>query len=238
MSSTRFELFQVAHHARGFELEDVDGLATAEGLEGACVVEGDVAELHRGGLTGADEAECLGDNGQIAQPEDIHFEQADFGQRGAFVGGHQGVFVFGGALQGHNRIERIARDHDATGVGAHVAHPAFDFLGPVDDLLDLAARVVELAELGGLELFGLGEGVFEGQIRIGWDEFGDAVDLVEGDVEGAADVTDSGFGPKGTVGDDLGSVFAAVFVGDVIDDFAAARVGKIDVDVGHFEAFT
>ena len=129
----------------------------------------------------------------------------------------------------------MARDDDTTGVGADVAHASFDLLGPVDDLLDLTARVIELLELCGFEFLGFGEGVFERQVGVGRDEFGDAVDFVEGDVEGAADVTDGGFGAEGAVGDDLGGVFAAVFVGDVIDDFATAAIGKIDVDVGHFE---
>ena len=84
-----FEFLEVTDHASRFELKDVDGLAATEGFEGTRVVERDVAQLHRRGSASADEGEGIGDDGQIAQTEDVHFEEADFGEGGTFVGGHQ-----------------------------------------------------------------------------------------------------------------------------------------------------
>ena len=179
-----------------------------------------------------DVAQGFGHGRQIGESEDIHFEQADFGQRGAFIGGHQRVFVFGSTLEWYYFVEGIAANHHATGMGADVAHAPFDALGPIDDLFGFVARFVELFEFGGFF-----QRIAQGDIgRIG-DEFGDAVDFRQRHIEGATHVTDGRFGAQCAVRDDLGGIFTAIFGGNIIEDLATAGISKVDVDIGHLEPF-
>ena len=68
------------------------------------------------------------------------------------------------------------------------------------------------------------------------DQLGEAVDFGEVHVEDAADVLDGGARAQGAEGDDLRDLLAAVLLGDVLDDFAAAARAEIDVDIGHADA--
>ena len=63
------------------------------------------------------------------------------------------------------------------------------------------------------------------------------VDFAEGHVERAADVLERRLGAERAEGDDLRDLLAAVFLGDVLDHFAAAIGAEVDVDVGHADAF-
>ncbi len=80
------------------------------------------------------------------------------------------------------------------------------------------------------------DGLLQRDVQLGRHHLGDAVDVGVRDVHGAAHVFDGGLRGHGAEGDDLGDVVAAVFLRDVLDDFAAAVHAEIDVDVGHGHA--
>ena len=80
------------------------------------------------------------------------------------------------------------------------------------------------------------DGLLQRDVELGGDHLRDAIDVGVGDIHGAADVFDGGFGGHGAEGDDLRDVVAAVFLRNVVDDFAAAVHAEIDVDVGHGHA--
>ena len=83
---------------------------------------------------------------------------------------------------------------------------------------------------------GIFDGLLQRDVQLGRDHLGDAVDVGVRNVHGAANVFDRGFRGHGAEGDDLRDVVAAVFLRDVLDDFAAAVHAEIDVDIGHGHA--
>ena len=80
------------------------------------------------------------------------------------------------------------------------------------------------------------DGLIECDVELRGDHLGDAIDIGVGDVHGAANVLDGGFGGHGAEGNDLGNVVAAVLLRDVVDDFAAAIHAEIDIDIRHGDA--
>ena len=68
------------------------------------------------------------------------------------------------------------------------------------------------------------------------NELGDAIDFAQRDVEHARHVAQRGFRAQCAVGDDLRDILAAIGAGDIIENFAAPRVGEVGVDIGHFKA--
>ena len=80
------------------------------------------------------------------------------------------------------------------------------------------------------------DGLLERDVELCGNHLGDAVDVGVGNVHGAANVFDCGLGGHGAEGDDLRDIVAAVFLRDVVDDFAAAVHAEIDVDIGHGHA--
>ena len=73
--------------------------------------------------------------------------------------------------------------------------------------------------------------VLELDVQRGGDHLGDPVDVGVGDVHRTANVFDRCLGRHGAEGDDLRHIFPAVFLGHVIDHFAAPVHAEIHVDV-------
>ena len=86
------------------------------------------------------------------------------------------------------------------------------------------------------QLRGIFDGLLQGDIELGGDHFRDAIDVGVGDIHSATNVFNGGFGGHGAEGDDLRDVVAAVFLRNVVNDFAATVHAEIDVDVGHGHA--
>lgn len=129
-------------------------------------------------------------------------------------------------------IEGSVADDDAGGVDADVAVDAFEFEGVAPEVRVGGGGLDEFAEFGfGFPL------ALEGDAGFGLDHFGDAVGLAVGDAHDAGDVADDAFGTHGAVGDDVRDTQFAVFLADVVDDFAAAGLAEVDIDVGRGDAF-
>ncbi len=142
------------------------------------------------------------------------------------------ISSFFGFVQRDEFGERARRDYYACGVDAGVAHHAFESLCGLHELANLAIFFHGFAELR--RIF---DGLIKGNVELGGNHLRDAIDIGVGDVHGAADVFDSGFGGHGAESDDLGNVVAAVFLRDVVDDLAAAVHAEIDIDIRHGDAF-
>ncbi len=114
---------------------------------------------------------------------------------------------------------------------ARVAHQPFQLKRRVDQLTHLYLILVGL-----LQWRGIVQGLVQGDVQRGRHHFGNAVHVGIGNVHGAAHVFDGCFGRHSAEGDDLGHVFAAVFLGDVIDHLAAPVHAEINVDIGQRNA--
>ena len=115
---------------------------------------------------------------------------------------------------------------------ASAADKALEAFRRVDQLLDLRVAVVRLSQ---------GRAHLRGPLSMVMPTVvGTSLAMRStspiGHVERAADVFDGGLGRHGVEGDDLRDLLAAVLVGDVLDDFAAAVHAEVDVDIGHRDA--
>ena len=73
-------------------------------------------------------------------------------------------------------------------------------------------------------------------VELGGNQLGDAVHVREADIQHAADVLDRGARAQRAEGDDLRHLLAPVFLGDVLDHFAAPAGVEVDVDIRHADA--
>src|SRR6185503_4294277 len=77
------------------------------------------------------------------------------------------------------------------------------------------------------------QGVIEGNAYFVGNELRDPVDLAVGNAHDPSHVPDSGLRLHGPEGDDLGDIFLAVFLHDVLDDLVATLITEIDIDIRH-----
>src|SRR5208282_5899584 len=128
--------------------------------------------------------------------------------------------------------ERARRDDYTRSVNAGVADHPFQLLRGLNQFAYLPILLHRLAQLGGVF-----DGLVERDVELGRNHFRDAVDIAVRDVHGAADILDRRLRRHRAEGNDLRHIVAAVFLGDVADDFAAAVHAEIDVDIRHGNAF-
>ena len=181
----------------------------------------------RGRGSGRSSAERLVDHVEVAQPEEVHLQQAerlDVLHREL----RHDLLVGALLLERHELDERPVGDDDAGGVDRVLADEALERLREVDDLADDLVGVVGLAELGA----GL-QALLEVDLRALGDQLRDPVDDAVGDVEHAPRVAHGGARGHRPEGDDLGDAVAAVLLGDVVDHPLAAVDREVDVDVRH-----
>ena len=148
-----------------------------------------------------DEVEGAFEDGEGAEAEEVHFEEADFFAGGAVPLGHD---VVAGFVEGDDGVEGFVADDDAGGMHAGVSAEAFEALSDLEEALDLGVVVDDFLDVGDFE------GVIKGDVGAAGDELGDAVGFREGYAEDASDVFDGGFGAEGVEGDDLADAAAAL----------------------------
>ena len=208
-------------HARRLELEHAGRVAAREHRVRLRIV-----ERKRADVDAADELDRLVDDVEVAQPEEVHLEEAEVDD------------VVHPDLRHHLRVgalllerddldERLRADDDARRVDRVGARQPLERPREVDDLLRDRIGVDRLPELGARLQRSLERlsGAFGHELR-------DAVDDAVRDVEHAPRVADRSAGSHGREGDDLRDAVAAVLLGDVVDDAIAARDREVDVHVG------
>ena len=206
----------------------------------ASSVSGEVLEDDRLAAVGLDVLERVVEDGEVAQPQEVHLDQAEvLAGRVVELGDHRAV---GGPLEQRDDVEqRLARHDHAGRVHAPLALEALDADRGVDDPLHVVVGVVEGAELAALAVaLVLGvEDLLERDVLAhhrGRHRLGDPVAHRERVAEDPAGVLDGLLGLDGAVGDDQGDPVVAVLVGDVADDLAAPTLVEVDVEVGHRDA--
>ena len=216
-------------HAVGFKLEDGGGVAAGEKFVGGFVVEGEAVEFDLYAAILLDHLYGVVEDGEGGEAEKVHLEEAD-----ALESVHvvlRGDFVAVGLVNGEEFGEGLRGDDHAGGVRGGVPREPFQAQCHFHQILELFVGVHS-----GLQLRGFLESGIEFNAESGGNEFGEAIHLEIGDVHGAADILNGGFGGHGAEGDDLRDIVAAVFLGDVFDELAAAAHAEVDIDIGHGDA--
>ena len=234
------ELLEVALHAYRLILEDAHRLPALEQRICGLVIEreGLGIELHPAPL--ADVLHRILDDGQGAQPEEVHLEQARILGHGVVELRADHVAVLGGG-DGHEVGDVVRRDDDPAGVDAGVADRPLDDARLADDLaLEVIPVVDGLHGVGHVEPLLAPQFFLEllvaqleqlGERDVG-HLLGQLVRLVVRELHHAGGVLERTLGGERAVGDDLRDLVGPVFVDHVFDDLAPPLVVEVDVDIG------
>ncbi|MNK84345.1 hypothetical protein D3C87_1041920 [compost metagenome] len=219
-------------HALGLDLEDAHRGAAAQEFIDLGVGEVLGVQVVIDPMTLLDVLQRLGHHRQVSQAQEVHLEQAHHLAVLVLVLGGDALVVLADSLEGNGFGKGIAGDDDAGGVKAGVTDHAFELLAQFEDFGDLHVALGLVVELGAF----LG-GIREADAQLFGHHLGQAVRVVEVELQHAPHVLDGGLGAQGAVGDDLGDLVAAVLSADVLDHLAAAVDAEVDIDVGHADAF-
>ena len=226
----RLETDAHARHAARFKLKDARSLARGEHFIGLGIVLRDVRQLEAGlrFLHGLDR---VVEHRQIAQAEEVHFEQPQLLERRHHILADHRVVV---------RRQRDVIDHGALGddhargVRRGVARHPLKGARRVDELFHLLVVLVLFAQLA-REL----ERVVERDVQISRPagyELGDHIAVGVGHIQRAAHVADRAARRHRAEGHDLRHMVVAVLAADVVHDLAAAGIAEVHVDIGHGHA--
>ena len=225
--TTRLQARQHAHLGAALDLEHADGVGRAEHVVGGGVAVGHVLQLEGAAELVADEVQRALQGAQHAQREDVDLHQAQRFEVDLLPLDDAAVF-HGGVFHRHQLRELVARDHEATRVLAQVAREADELACELHPQLRQRCLRVE-ALLA--QAIGIAAHVIE-PLQALRHRF----DALQVDAQGAPHVTQRRARP---VADDHGGERGAVptvLLVDVLDDFFAALVLEIDVDVGRLVA--
>ena len=138
---------QIAHGA-AVELEHAEGVAAREEFVGRRVVERQSVEVEIDPAVGLDVLDRVTDDREVAQPQEVHLEQADGLTRRVVPAGDDRAVLR--TLPHRDRVhQRLGRHDHRAGVHARVTDQAFETLRGLVDLRDVRVRVDERAHLGG-----------------------------------------------------------------------------------------
>ena len=239
----------VAAHRGPLELEDPDGIAPAQHLEGPLVIERHAVYVGPLPCRLLDQIEGHLDHRQVAQAEEVHLQQAEVLDAVHLVLGDDRCIARVRARLGlalHRQVlgERLLGDDDRGGMDAVLAPEALEPPRHVDHELRVGVLLVHLTEIGCGEVAVL---VTVDTLETGpqrgvpaHHERGHGLgDLV---AEGIRQAEDTGPVAHGRPcldcreGDDLGDVIGAVALGHITDHLAPASLVEVHVDVGHLLA--
>ena len=212
------------------ELKDPLRLPAAEKIERRLVVEweGERIGAMAGGL--GDDVDRLGDDGQVAEAEEVHLHQA-----GALDIPHRPLrdhfLLPRHALERDILDERTVGDHHRRGMGADIPRQPLDPAGEIDELPDLAVGFTRRGELAPRR-----RGLLDRDPELVGNEGDDRVDPRDRQPHRPADVADRGPRGERAEGADLGDIRGPVPPLHILDDLAAALLAEIDVDIGRLLA--
>ncbi len=165
------------------------------------------------------------------QPQKIHLEKRQLLQAHHVV--LRDNFVFAGLVERNQLAQRHRRNHHARRVHRRRCAPSPPALHATSSTSlrrgSLRASFLNGAAPACMASFSL-------MLSVSGDQLGDAIHVGEADIEHAAHVFDRRARAQRAEGDDLRHLLAPVFLGDVLDHFAAPARAEIDVDIGHADA--
>ena len=221
------QLRQHILHAAALKLEHALGQAARDHGEHRRIVVAHILRLI-GRMGTPDELFGVVDHGEVAQTEEIHFQQSQLLERGHGELGHDVVVVFG---ERHIVRDRTVGDDHACRVHGGVARHALDLPGNVNDLLGSRVGVIALLQLG----IGVHR-LVKRDIDLKGHHLGDLVHLVIGNAEDAPHIADRAARRHGAEGDDLRHAVVAVFFDHIADDLSPAALAEVDIKIGHADA--
>ncbi len=241
----RHRLEQLTHRRR-LQLEHPDGVAPRQQVEGLLVLERDLLDHEARIALGSDHRLGVGDHVEVAQPQEVHLQQAEIFDAVHFVLGDDRrigrvLARLGFALDRHIVGDGVLGDHHGSGVDAVGPLQPLQTPRDVDHPLEIRIGVVHRPEIAG-SLVAVGvlrvllEAVLERCIaphhhrrhRLG-ELVTDAVRVPEH----ASGVANGVAGLDRAERDDLRDVVAPVALGGVADHLVAVSRVEVHVDVGH-----
>ena len=225
------ELDQHLLHAAGFELEDAGGVARGDQVIAGLVVVPQAGDVELRVLSLPHQFDGVLDHGEVLEPQEVEFHQADH------LNVLHGVLGVDGAgllvlVDRQELLHLLRGHHHPGGVGAGVTGQAFQADGGFQQLLHLGVGRRQL-----LQLRLLLHGLVQGHVQVVRDQFGDPVHVPVGHIERPAHVPHHGLGLHGPEGDDLADTLPPVFLHHVLDDLFPAVLAEVNVDIGHGDAF-
>jgi hypothetical protein len=228
--TARLQARQHRHLRPALDLEHADGVGVADHVEHLLVVVGNIVHFHHRAPPAIHVIEPAANGAQHAEREHVDLEHAH-GFEVVLFPLDDGAVFHRRLLDGHQPRELGVREHEAADVLAQVARKALEPLRQLDPLDELEFVLLHAdARARGIQLFAE-HGIVEPVVVLG--EF---IDQPLVDADGLAHVAQR---TARAIADDDGGdggPFAAVFLVDVLDDFFAALVFEIDVDVGRLVA--
>ena len=228
LDGTGLHLDEHLPHPRRFKLEDALGLPPGEHTEDLLVVQRNFVHL-KIRVGAAHLLLAVVDDGQVAQPQKVHFEKPQLLQGGHGVLGDDGVLA---PLQRDVVRHRTGSDNHTGrmggGVAGHALHPA----GHLHQPGDLLAALHHLPQDGRLL-----HRPFQRHLEPEGHRPGHLVHRLIAHAQRPAHVPDGAPGRHGAEGDDLGHMVGAVLPHHIVDDLLPPFVAEVHVKVGHADPF-
>ena len=223
----RLELLDVSAHPRALQLEDAHRVAAAEQLEGLRVIQWQIVDVELDRPMRPYQLDGLRQDCQVDEAQEVELQQAERLAGVHLELGHRGLAI-GRALERHDLGQRVSADDDPRGMGRGVPRHPFQLLCDRDQLVDPIVPGHQLPQLRrGFD------GAVEADVQLVRYRLRDPVGLAVGQAHRPADIADGGLRAERPEGDDLRHPVVAVLARDVLDDFVAAAVLEVDVDIRH-----
>ena len=238
-----FHAFQQLTHATGVQLEHAQGVAARKKFVGGHVLGFQGFQVQVNAAVGFDVFNAVADNGEVAQPQEVHFQQANGLTGGVRPAGDQRAV--GRPLPHGDAVEqRHARHNHGTGVHAGLPNDALQPPRGFVNVTHIGVILNEPAHLTGFAIAFVFWVHDAGQRNIfGHDRrrqcLGNAIgDLVAGlPKERARGIFQRLFCFHRAKGDHLRDFILAPVVGSVANHFAAPTVVKVNINIGCGGAF-
>ena len=226
-------LHQITHATR-FELENRCGVAVDEDPVSVGVIQRNLFQRERRvGIQSTDKAQRPVENRQRGQSEKIELHQPDLLDV-VLIELRNRVFRTGGAVQGTEIAEFAGRYQHPACVHPDVTRQALQLFGERQQFARFFIRIFPLLEPRFHFARHLQRNEFAGLER---DEFRQFVGAPVTPLHHAAYVAHHRFGSHGSESGYLGDRFTAVFLAHVFDHPVAPVLTKVDIEVGHRNAF-
>ena len=145
---------------------------------------------------------------------------------------------FGGRISGRIVDQRLVGHDDGRGMNRGVTGHSLQLAGRIKQLLDVVLALVQIAQLGRIELVALGQHFLDRDRLAGdrGDHLGDAVHFGQRDIHRPADIAHGGTRLHAAEGDDLRHLLRAELIHRIADQLFTLVVREVEVKIGHGDA--
>ena len=165
------------------------------------------------------------DDGQVAQSQKVHLQQAKLLNGGHGVLGNDHIIV---ALKRNVTIGGVPGNYHRRRMGGGIPRHPFQPHGRLQKGVGLGIGLIQSCQL-----FGLLQCFLDGNSQLPGHHFSNAVAGLVGQAGDPAHIPDHASGGHGAEGDNLSHMVGTVAAGDVINHFLTAFLAKVNVKVWH-----